>query len=210
MREWYRRQTWTKSDEEEFFAKLGRARKEGRAQYLKIQAIELTGTKKKELLKIADTLLKRMLNDFPNDYVEKGPALHALGDIGRLNGNFDEAIDYYKQAIDFEEVFPNVVTNAWLDYSELIIKTGATTQYDFVEKMLMARIPGLLFPVAKYKSYAILSIISKHESNPEQAKQFAALADQNANAETSGLRYHKYLGVVNERDRWLDRLVKRD
>ena len=56
MKEWYRRKTWTKIDEEEFFVKLGRARKDKRAQYLKIQAIELVETKDKRLLKIAETL----------------------------------------------------------------------------------------------------------------------------------------------------------
>ena len=47
MAEWYRRKSWTKTDEEEFFAKLARARKDGRAQYLKIQAIELVETEDK-------------------------------------------------------------------------------------------------------------------------------------------------------------------
>ena len=45
MADWYRRKTWTKTDEEEYFAKLGRARKDGRAQYLRVQAIELIETK---------------------------------------------------------------------------------------------------------------------------------------------------------------------
>ena len=38
--DWYRRKSWTKSDQEEFFAKLKKAKKHKRAQYLKIQAIE--------------------------------------------------------------------------------------------------------------------------------------------------------------------------
>ena len=59
MTDWYRRKTWTKIDEEEFFAKLGRARKDGRAQYLKIQAIELLYTNDKKLLVVAETLLKK-------------------------------------------------------------------------------------------------------------------------------------------------------
>jgi hypothetical protein len=41
MSDWYRQKTWSKSQEEYFFQKLGRARKDGRAQYLKVQAIEL-------------------------------------------------------------------------------------------------------------------------------------------------------------------------
>ena len=44
MSDWYRQKSWAKIEEEYFFTKLGRARKEGRAQYLKIQAIELVET----------------------------------------------------------------------------------------------------------------------------------------------------------------------
>ena len=63
--DWYRRKTWTSTDKEEFFTKLGRARKDGRAQYLKIQAIELVETKNKKLLEVAEMLLNKMLT-FPS------------------------------------------------------------------------------------------------------------------------------------------------
>ena len=39
MSDWFRKKTWAKDDEEHFFTKLSRSRKNGRAQYLKIQAI---------------------------------------------------------------------------------------------------------------------------------------------------------------------------
>jgi len=35
MADWYRRKTWTKEDEREFYLKLGRARRDDRGQYLK-------------------------------------------------------------------------------------------------------------------------------------------------------------------------------
>ena len=41
----------------------------------------------------------------------------------------------------------------------------------------------------------------------EKAKEYAVLADKNASAETSGLRYHKYLGIVTKRDSLLEYLV---
>ena len=41
-------------DETDFFAKLKRARLEGRAQYLKIQSIELVETKDEYLLEVAE------------------------------------------------------------------------------------------------------------------------------------------------------------
>ncbi len=207
MSDWYRRKTWTKEDEQAFFQKLGRARKDRRAQYLKVQAIELVETRDKDLLKVAEFLLNKVLNDYPEDNFNRSSTLHTLGDIYKLTDNFEKAIDYYKQSIDFESTYPNVRTNSYLDYSELIVKTKRTNQYDFVENILLEELPGQIFPLLRYKTCSILSIIFDYKDNKDQAKHFADLAEQNANQETSGLRYHKYLGVVKERDTWLDKLI---
>ena len=209
MAEWYRRKTWTKTDEEEFFAKLARARKDSRAQYLKIQAIELVETEDKTLLKVAESLLNKMLSEYPEDGFEKGSVLHTLGDIYKLNDNYKLAIDFYKKALDFETIYPNVITQAYLDYSELVIKTGNKNLFDEVEKLLLDRYSELTFPVEKYKVSSILSIINANKGRQEQAMQYADIAEQFATAETSGLRYHKYLGIVKERDTWLDKLVRK-
>lgn len=209
MTDWYRRKTWTITDEEEFFTKLGRARKDGRAQYLKIQAIELYYTKNKDLLKVAVVLLNKMLTEYPDDNFNKGSALHTLGDIYKELGNVNRALDYYKEALDFETIYPNVKTQAYLDYAELIVKTKETLLFQEVENILLERLARLLFPIEKYKVNSILSIINKRNGKLDKATFYAELAEKNANAETSGLRYHKNLGVVTERETWLDKLVRK-
>ena len=209
MTDWYRRKTWTKTDEKEFFAKLGRARKDGRAQYLKIQAIELVYTKNKRLLKIAEGLLNKMLTEYPDDNFNKGSALHTLGDIYKELGNEKSALNYYKQALDFEIIYPSVISQAYLDYAELIVKTKDTSKFEELENILLERQPKLLFPIEKYKVNSILSIINKQNGRQDKATFYAELAKENANTETSGLRYHKHLGIVTERETWLDKLVRK-
>ena len=59
MTDWFRRKSWTKIDEEQYFKKLNRARNDSRPQYLKIQAIELVETKDPKLLDIAELLLQK-------------------------------------------------------------------------------------------------------------------------------------------------------
>ena len=208
MADWYRRKSWTQTDEEEFFKKVNRARKDGRAQYLKIQAIELVQTEDAELLKVAENLLNKMLTDYPNDNFNKGSALHTLGDIYKLQENYQKAKEYYKQALDFERVYKNVITQAYLDYSELVIKTDDKSSFDEVEQILLEQQPKLMFPIEKYKVNLLLSIINKKKNKGDAAKRFAELAEQSANAETSGLKYHKYLGLVKDRDAWLDKHVQ--
>ena len=207
MTDWFRRKTWTKTDEAEFFAKLGRARKTGRAQYLKIQAIELVETKDKSLLKVAETLLNKMLSEYPEDDFNKSSALHTLGDIYKLNEDYKGAVGFYKQALDFEKTYPKVKTGAYLNYVELMIKLGDTSSFDELESLLLERYSGLMFPIEKYKVNSLLSVINKSHGRKEKASEFSDIAEQFANAETSGLRYHKYLGLVTERDSWLDKLV---
>lgn len=206
MKDWFRRKTWTNTDEEEFFAKLKRARNDGRAQYLKIQAIELVETRKDELLDVAEVLLNKVLAEYPEDRSQKSSVLQTLGDIYKLRGNYEKALGYYGQSLDFEKIFPRVITSSYLDFSELVVKTANRSLYETTEALLETKLEDQFFPVVKYKMYSILSIINHENGNLEKAKHYSDLAEKNANAETSGLRYHKFLGVVTERDSWLDKL----
>ncbi|WP_289657900.1 hypothetical protein [Flavobacterium panacagri] len=209
MSDWYRKKTWTKEDEEHFFSKLARARKDGRAQYLKIQAIVLVETKEPELLNIAKELLQKILDEYPNDNFNKSSVYNTFGEIFSLEKNIEKSLQYYKKSIDFEEVYPNVQTGSYLGYSELIIKNQLTHEYLNVEKILEDKISGLLFPIEKYKVFSILAILNYHNSKKEIAKEFAKLANENAQTETSGLRYHKHLGIVSERDVFLEQILNK-
>jgi tetratricopeptide (TPR) repeat protein len=209
MSDWFRKKTWAKDDEEHFFTKLSRARKNGRPQYLKIQAIELLYTKDNKLLNIAKELLQKVLDDYPDNNLEKSSVYKTFGDIFLLEKNLEKAIEYYRKAIDFEKVYPNVKTNSDIIYSKLIIKNQLTNEYFNVEKILEEKISGLLFPIDKYKVFSMLAILNYYNSNIQTAKEYALLANENAQAETSGLSYHKHLGIVSERDDFFDRIINK-
>ena len=68
----------------------------------------MVATKEGKLLIAAKNLLLNMLTDFPDDVFNKNSGLKALGDIQKHFENYPEAIKYYKQAIDFEKIYPNV------------------------------------------------------------------------------------------------------
>jgi len=208
MADWYRKKSWSEDDDKDFFLRLGRARKEGRAQYLKIQAIELIDTKDESLLKIAESLIHKLFAEYPDDKFNKSSSLKALGDIYSIRNAFDEAIEYYKQAVDFELIYPQVKTQSYLDYAELVVKSGKIHLFPSIENMILEREKSLWFPIEKYKVYTILAIINKQKRNTELAQYYTDLGEKFANSETSGLRYHKHLGIVKERDSWLERLIK--
>lgn len=213
MTDWYRRKTWTKIDEEEYFAKLGRARKDGRAQYLRVQAVELIETKDKNLLSVAETLLNKILTDYPDNKIEKSQTFNSLGEIYLLNEDYETALDYFQKSFEFEKEFPNVITTAYLNFSETVVRAKKIELFDEVEKMLIEKINNdtLKFPAQNYIMYSLMAVISEYNGDLEQSKFYADLAVKNATTQTNSLwnpRKQK-LGVVKERTNWLDKLVRK-
>jgi len=114
-------------------------------------------------------------------------------------------LEFYKMALDHEKKYPQVITEAYLRYAELIVKLRMHEQYDFVREIVLKRIKHSSFPIEKYKAFSMLSIIYAYMGKKKEAGEFSILADKNASAETSGLRYHKFLGIVTARDEVLDK-----
>ncbi len=213
MTDWYRRKTWTETDEEEYFAKLGRARKDGRAQYLRVQAIELIETKDKDLLLVAETLLNKILTDYPDNRIEKSQTYNSLGEIYKLREDYEKALEYFQKSLDFEKEFPNVITSAYLNFSETVVLTEKTELYNEVSNLLTEKInkDTLKFPIQNYIMYSVMTVISEFNGELEQAQIYADLAEKNATTQTNTLwnPQKKKFGVVKERIKWLDKLVGR-
>ena len=65
--DWYRRTTWSQTDREAFHARLKRSRsEEGKAQYLRIQALHLQETGDPERIAAAVELLDELLAKYPD------------------------------------------------------------------------------------------------------------------------------------------------
>ena len=210
---WFRNEVWNEEIEKHFFPKLQRVRnKNMQAQYLRLQAGALVYTQDKKLMQVAEALLSKLQADYPDNKFEKGQVLTLKGDIYKFNNEYQKALDYYKQAIDFEATSPNVITNAYMDYAKLVVKTNRTDLFDDVEKIFTEEryADGDIFPLTRYLKYSILSIIAKYKNDKEKAKYYADLANENAEMQQSGLNNHKTLGLVRERDKKLDSLVQKE
>jgi len=172
MTDWYRRTSWTNEDQEEYFKKLARARSWSRPQYLRIQAVHLVSTEDPKLLDFAEMLIQRLFDTFPEDRLEKSSALELLGDIYKLRKQFDKALEYYKKAIEFEKEFPNILTNAYLEYAALVVKLRKYENFDFAVTIVQERIEDSPFPIEKYKAFSIMAIIYSYKGDEERAKHF--------------------------------------
>lgn len=213
MIDWYRRKTWTSADEEEFFAKLKRSRDYNRPQYLRVQAIELIETNENYLLEVAEKLLNMLLTDYPENRIEKSPALNALGEIYKSRGDFEKALTYFREALNFEKGFPNVITSAYLNFSGTVIHCRKVDFYNETEDLLTEKLNQrtIIFPFESYVIYSILSFIADYKGNTKDAKVYAKSAEEYANKKNNSLwnPLKQNIGVVTKRQTWLDKLLKR-
>jgi tetratricopeptide (TPR) repeat protein len=206
--DWYRKTTWTIKDENDFFLRLKKSQKFNRPQYLIIQASTLNSKNNNELLIGALNLLEKYFNEYPDDKFNKSSAFKLKGDIYYKMQNYGMALENYKNAIDFERIYPQVKTDAYLDYSELVVQLNKTEFFEDVEKLLLQQSEEFDFPKDKYIKNAILSILYKRKNNIEKAYYYKTLAEKAANAENSDFRWHRKLGLVEDRNKLIDELME--
>ncbi len=214
MTDWYRRKTWTKNDEDEFFTKLHKAKIDKQVQYLRIQAIELMKTNNEAYLDVVEKLLNKILIDYLDNNFEKSLVFNTLGEIYLKKENYEKALSYFAKSLAFEKEFPNLITTSYLNFSETVIKTKKIELYEEVEKILLKKIEKDTFrlPAHDYIAYSVLSVISDFKGDIDKAKNYAVLVEKNATTKTNGLvNVHKRkIGLVKERKTWLDKLLRKD
>ncbi|MDR2107954.1 MAG: hypothetical protein LBP28_00640 [Coriobacteriales bacterium] len=207
-KEWYRKEFWTKDAETEFFARLKRSQKHNRPQYLRIQASTLYKTNNADFFDAALNLLQRYFDEYPDDKLERSSSYELAGDIYCEMEEYERALENYKNALDYEKIFPQIITDSYLKYSKLIVQLDKTELFESVEQLLLGNAEKSDFPEDEYIKNAILSFINKQKDNYERANYYKNLAEKSAGAKSSGFRWHKKLGLVNNRDKLLDDLLE--
>jgi tetratricopeptide (TPR) repeat protein len=204
--DWFRRSTWTDADRLEFNSRLKRSRgANNKAQYLRIQALHLEEAGHHAG---AIELLDRLFAEFP-DSIDIAQAHHQKADSLARLGQAEAAIEEYRAALRREREFPNVRTNAWLDFGWFVVERQMTRLYDEVADVLneFRDEGGLSFPAIEYRYAAIQAMLADARGETNLAREFAATALAGADKTHSGLRYHPTVGLVgSERDTFEKRL----
>src|SRR5437660_2551800 len=131
--DWYRRSTWTERDRDEFNARLKRSRgAANKAQYLRIQALYLAEAGCHEG---AIELLDQMFAEFA-ERIQLAQAHAQKADSLAKLGQTETAIREYRAALQAERDFPNVRTQAWLDFGWFVVEKQLTALYSEVLQVL--------------------------------------------------------------------------
>jgi tetratricopeptide (TPR) repeat protein len=203
--DWCRRSTWTDDDRQEFDARLKR-RRGPKAQYLCIQASYLA---KAGLHTAAIELLDRLLTEFP-ERIELATAHLHKAEIFSALGENELAITEYRAALQAERDFPNVRTNAWLDFGWFVVEKQLSGLYGEVLEVFeeFRDRSELTFPALEYRYWAVRAIIADSRGDRMGARDFAEQALAQAAKEHSGLRYHAKLGLVGAQPQWMEKKLR--
>lgn len=195
-RDWFRRVTWTDDDRREFDARLGRCRSPQKAaQYLRIQAGHLAQAGHYEA---SVGLLERMLAECPAR-IQLAQAHAQIADVLAKLGELDGAIREYRAALQAEREFPNVHTNAWLDFGWFAVNRELTGIYDEVLQALVEFRDEecLKFPATEFRYCAVQALIADSRGDRASAAAFARLALREAARIHSGVSRHPRVGLVD-------------
>lgn len=190
--DWYRNMTWDEAIERTFFEKLRRAR--SKPQYLRIQACTLAHSHPEVALK----LLERYFEfddtfDHAQAHVDQATALLALDRV-------DEALAEYEAALDRESVFPNVLTNAYLELPYVVATRGIRSLYRRAIEILHLFESRLTFPIDHFRWQAAYALIAADISELQTARIHAERALEAARLNFSGFRYHPTVGLVTSEE----------
>lgn len=207
---WYRRSSWTKEDQLDFFAHLRRARRDNRTQYLRIQAGYLLDTHARENIVSALQLLDMLLREYSSPtqleqtYYEQARCFQALGQIS-------EAIDSYRLAFAARRVTPNVRTYAPLSFGMLVVSNSLEQLYNETQEVFNSLVESndIIFPDAKYMYFAVSAIILERSGRLDAAAECAAKALNAASMQRSGFVRHPNIGLVKNRNTAIDAKLRK-
>lgn len=200
--EWFRRTEWNAEVERDFFARLERSRSRfHRAQYLRIQALELIRAggpqRLRKALELLDILISRYPEPFelPGAYKHRGQALAELGDVDGALAALRDAMAADKQS--------RPMVGAHLDFGMLVVAAKREELYPEALQALEKYGGNEAFPYMRYQASVIRAIALKHARLDDAAREQARRAVEEAARTHSGFRYHPTVGLVRIKDREL-------
>ena len=204
--DWFRRTEWNDEVERDFFVRLARSRSQfHRAQYLRIQALELIQAggshRLRKALDLLDLLISRHPEPFelPGAHKQRGQALAELGDV-------DGALAALRDSMKAETQRPSRVA-AHLDFGMLVVATKREELYAEALRALEEFGGHELMPYMKYEAGVIRAIALNKARLHDAARDQARRALEEAAKTHSGFRYHPTVGLVRIKDRELHERV---
>lgn len=211
-RDWFRNEQWSGEIEQDFFAHLKRSRDPyNKAQYLRIQAVHLCDTKKKENILIAKGLLEKCLADYPEDQ-QRSQAFKYLAKCHAFLGNSEEAVKEFRRAVQREFDYPQMKYNSNTEFARFVTEQENKGLYEeILHNLDQIKLGELAFPSQRYDAFFSYAVICENRGDIERAQKFAKEAITEYEKASSGFARHKLFGLVrkDESIRRMERILKK-
>lgn len=186
--DWYRNATWNEEVAAAFELKLCRAR--AKAQYLRIQACTISESHPE----VAHLLLDRYFQlpdqfDAAQAHVDRANAFIAQGKV-------HEALSAYEGALAHEAAFPNLRTQAYIEFPYLVATREVHSQFPRARSLLDEHKGRLMFAVDNFKWNAAQALIARALDEVDVTYRLARAALEAASQGHSGFRYHPTVGLI--------------
>jgi hypothetical protein len=192
--DWFRHHTWSPEISDAFFTRLARSRDaRGRAQYLRIQAVELASTEDEALVRVALQLLERHLKEYSDPYERVQAHAQAAACHAQLSDP-DQAFYHFNKSIEANTLAPNIDCGVNVEYPWLVAILRRSDHYDRALEIMPREASP--FPISRFKLAAARAIIADARGVSADAVKYAYEAIAAAEATDSGFRNHRKLGLV--------------
>ena len=202
--DWYRNKDWSGATEAAFRARLSRSRS-ARPQYLRIQANYLADRYPLAALGLIDEYFETGDEwEVPNAHCVRAQACLALGKA-------DEAVAAYKRALAWEDARPRHISNARLDFPQLVASARIASEYDYALEILESRFQAFdhEFPFTRYVWSGSCALIAHETGRAAEAREHAERALRAAAETESPFRYHRNVGLVENSSDDFGRRIRR-
>ncbi|NVN89601.1 MAG: hypothetical protein HXX11_03265 [Desulfuromonadales bacterium] len=204
--DWYRNTTWSDATEKDFFERLGRSRQNAsKVQYLRIQALYLQDTHPDAANRLLDTMLA-----LPFEQSQIASAYLQKAEVAiRLGRPHEDIVSFFRKSILQQRVFPQVRTIVHRRFGRYAVENAHKELYDEILGILSEYADGEMLPIELYETNGVRAIICEEKGLIKEARQYAAVALQQAAKTESGFRYHKAFGIVEERSSVFDQTLEK-
>lgn len=202
--DWYRGSAWDERTRELFEEKLSRARPHTRAQYLRIKGLGLTASENDTLRAAGRDLLRRVLDEHPDDELQITLAHSELALSLADDRAFVEAAEHYRVAMEGPS---NVVTHAQLGFAEVVLQAGWVDRYDEALDMLLKdEASHDPFPARRFRWNLAAARLASRRGHAADATELAKLALRALEETESPFVQHKKLGLASADEQTIQEL----
>lgn len=213
--DWYRNTNWNDQIESEFEARLKRSRGNfHKAQYLRIQASYLLDSSTTENQKKGIQLMKRVINDYPEETFSTIHGNEQLGDYYLKNGDYEQAEKYFRIVTNHYHANSRSGTTGLADLklSETILLSDQEDKLEEAYELSTSKFDetggDLGLNDQKFYYATLMANLCLRMGRIEDASEYANSALQLSTITEPQFSRHKTVGIINADKSTIDRLKK--